>query len=228
MPSPFSNSTFSELLLRKTSGSSAPMAILGGISGSSFGEHEVFDELPLVVFDFETTGLDTKTCRIIEIGAIKYVGRKEVARLSMFVDPKCLINEEITAVTGITQDMLVGAPSIEEALPEFHDFMRGCVGLAHNAEYDCGVLVAESTRLGISCCYTVVCSLKLARALVNCERKNLDALAAHFNLQFESRHRSIGDILVTAEVVWRILEANPQCYTLKDFAPYMEIMDTIV
>lgn len=225
MPSPFSNSGFSDLILRKGTTSQVPLAILGGVTGSSFGKYERLDELPVVVFDFETTGLDTKTCRIIEIGAIKYINRREVERFSMLIDPGLTIDAEITSVTGITPEMLVGAPKIESVLPQFHDFVRGCVGIAHNAEFDCGVLVSESARLGISCDYTVICSLKLARAFVNSERKNLDALAAHYGLEFESRHRSIGDILVTAEVLWRILDANPHCATLKDFESYMQLMD---
>lgn len=227
MPSALANSGFSELLSRKAATTQVPLAVLGGITGSTFPPSARLNELPIVVFDFETTGLDTKTCRIIEIGAIKYINRVEVGRFSMLIDPKTEINAEITQITGITPEMIVGAPTIEHVLHHFHDFLRGCVGVAHNAEFDCGVLVSESARLGITCNYTVLCSLKFARAFVNCERKNLDALAAHYNLKFESRHRSIGDILVTAEVLWRILDENPQLYTLRDCEPYREAMEGV-
>lgn len=228
MPSPFWNSGFSDLLTKRGQVTHAPVAILGGISVSSFAETTFFEEQPIVVFDFETTGLDVSTCRIIEIGAIKYVGRKEVGRFSTLVDPEQELPPETFSITGITSEMLVGQPTLSKVIHQFHEFMRGCIGVAHNAEFDCGVLVHESARFGIRCDYTVVCSLKLARALVNSERKNLDALAAHYNLQFESRHRSIGDILVTADVLWRILDENPQLVTLRDFVPYQETMISVL
>lgn len=224
MPSPFSNSLFHSLLARRQGGDSAPQAILGGVSGSRFSPHSTLSELPLVVFDFETTGLDSKTDRIIEIGAVKYVTRREVERFSYLIHPGRPITDEITQITGITNEMLEGQPSISEVLPAFHDFLRGCVGIAHNAEFDTGFLVAESARLGIQCDYVILCTLRMARDLVKVERKNLDALAAHYRLTFESRHRSIGDILVTANVLWNMLDENKQLACLKDFAPYQEVM----
>lgn len=228
MPSPFWNSTFSNLLARQHAASQTPVAILGGISGSNFGELERFEDLPIVVFDFETTGLDVKTSRIIEIGAIKYLGRKEIARFSTLVNPGIKLPPETFSLSGINDEMLVGKPLADEVLSDFHDFMRGCVGVAHNAEFDCGMLTYESGRVGVRCDYTIVCTLKLARAFSNSERRNLDALAAHYGLSFESRHRSIGDILVTAEVLWKILDAQPQLYKLKDFEPYREPMNIVV
>lgn len=222
MSSPFTNSLFHQLVFQGNRIAATQTALLGGVSGSSFAASSSLRELDLVVFDFETTGLDVKTCRIIEIGAVKFRGGKEVARMSTFLDPGIPIGPEITSITGITPEMLAGAPTAEKVLPEFHDFLRGCVGVAHNAEFDCGMLVHESARLGIKCAYTVLCTLKLARALVKSERKNLDALAQHFGLSFESRHRSIGDILVTSAVLWRILDENPQLITLADLHAYQE------
>jgi DNA polymerase III epsilon subunit-like protein len=70
----------------------------------------------------------------------------------------------------------------------------------------------------------VLCTLKLARALIKIERRNLDALAAHFGLEFESRHRSIGDILVTSEILWRILKEHPGLGTVGAMSPYREAM----
>jgi len=224
MVSPFQNSVFFELITRKRNQNFGPMAIMGGISGSTFSDPEKLSDLPYVIFDFETTGLDTRTARIIEIGAIKYVNRQETERFSALVSPGEKLRPEIVSITGIDDEMLVGQPTIDEVLPAFHDFLRGCLGVAHNAEFDCGILVHESARLGFQCDYHVVCTLKMARALVASERKNLDALAAHYNLTFESRHRSIGDILVTAEVLWHMLDENPSLATIKDLRPYQEVM----
>lgn len=224
MSSPFSNSLFSLLVGRRPQADSTPQAIMGGVTGSRFALSERIATLPLVVFDFETTGLDTRNDRIIEIGAVKFEGRREVARFSQLVDPRRPISDDITRVTGITNDMLVGQPTIDEVLPAFHDILRGCVGVAHNAEFDTRMLVSESARLGIQCDYFVLCTLRMARELVKIERRNLDALAQHYGLAFESRHRSIGDILVTAGVLWNMLDENPRLVSLRDFAPWQEIM----
>ena len=224
MASPFTNSLFHQLLSGQGRKHIDPIDIMGGVSGSTFAPQELLSDLPIVIFDFETTGLDTKTARIIEIGAIKYKNGRELDRFSTLVHPGQKLPPETFGITGINDDMLRDAPKIQDVFHAFHEFMRGCVGVAHNAEFDCNIMTHESARLGISCNYHVICTLKMARALVQCERKNLDALAEHYNLTFESRHRSIGDILVTAEVLWSMLKEHPQLKTLNDFSPFHEPM----
>ena len=201
------------------------LALLGGHTGSRFSVKEHIQDLPIVVFDFETTGLNVKTDRIIEIGAVKYKNRKEIARISTFVHPGQLVSNEITQITGITNDMLKDAPPMAEVLSDFHDFFRGCVGIAHNAEFDSQLLKWESMRLGIHCDYFIICTLKMARQLImHIENRKLDTLASHFGLTFESRHRSIGDILVTAQVFWKLLDENPRLQKLEHFSTFLESM----
>jgi DNA polymerase III epsilon subunit family exonuclease len=224
MASAFQNSIFYQLLNGRSARQVAPLAIMGGVSGSSFAPSAKLSELPVVVFDFETTGLDVKTARIIEIGAIKYRNRKEIGRFSTLVNPGQKLPPETFGLTGINDEMLSDAPSLQNVFYDFHEFMRGSLGVAHNAEFDCNIMLHESARLGMSCQYHVICTLKMARALVQSERKNLDALAAHYNLTFESRHRSIGDILVTAEVLWNMLKEHPELQTLADLNAWQEQM----
>lgn len=225
MASSFQNSLFYQLLRGRTGQQSESLAIMGGVSGSTFASDELLKNLPIVIFDFETTGLDTKTARIIEIGAIKYKNGVEIERFSTLIQPGQKLPPETFGLTGINDDMLKDAPPLRDVFYNFHEFFRGCVGVAHNAEFDCGIMMHESARLGMSCNYHVICSLKMAKALVQSERKNLDALAQHYNLTFESRHRSIGDILVTAEVLWNMLKEHPELQTLGDLQPYHEPMN---
>lgn len=224
MTSQFQNSIFYNILMDKKQQNITPLSIMGGVTGSYFSEHDKFMDQPFVIFDFETTGLDVRTSRIIEIGAIKYFQKKEIGRFSQLINPNIPLSKEITQITGIDDSMLVGMPEAQEVLPAFHDFLRGSIGVAHNAEYDVGMMFHESNRLGISCAYTVICTLKLARAFIKLESRNLDALSKYFNLQFESRHRSIGDILVTAQVLWKILELHPELQTIADLTPFREHM----
>lgn len=221
--SPFSNSIFHNILLGKGRVEAPPTAILGGHVGSSFALDAMLEELPIVFMDFETTGTDTRRCKITEIGAVKYFKRKEIGRFSQLVNPGESLAAEVVALTGITDEMLADAPPAGAVLPQFHEFLRGCVCVAHNAEFDASILAYESVRVGIRCNYHVLCTLKMSRALIkDIERRNLDSLAAYFGLSFESRHRSIGDILVTAGVMWRLLDANPSLRTLKDLMLYRQ------
>lgn len=224
MSTAFSNSIFYDLLFQEQFAPVVTQEILGGSAGSRFRQDALLLDQPIVIFDFETTGLDTKKSRIIEIGAIKYLHQKEIDRISTFVNPQVPIKREITNITGITADMVTDAPLAKTAIPQFHDFLIGCVGFAHNAEFDIGMLFSESHRLGIQLDYTVFCTLKMARQLLKIERRNLDALAKHYGLEFESRHRSIGDIQVTAGVLWNLLAENPQLQTIQDMQPFAELM----
>ena len=169
----------------------------------------------IVVFDFETTGLDPETDRIIEIGAIKLVNLKPVAEFSELVHTSIELTEDIVRLTGITSEMLEGKPEIDDVLPKFLNFIEGSIIIAHNAEFDLSMLKASLSRIGIDLEWPVFCTLKMARDLLpDLERKNLDSLAQHYNLTFEARHRAIGDIKVTVGVLNGMLAKEAKHLTL--------------
>ena len=93
-----------------------------------------------VVFDIETTGFSAAEDRIIEIGAVKITDGAIVDRFSTFVNPEVPIPFEIQQLTHITDDMVLEAPKIEEALPAFLDFVGESALVAHNAGFDVGLL----------------------------------------------------------------------------------------
>lgn len=93
-----------------------------------------------VVFDLETTGLSPVNDRIIEIGAVKMCGGKVTDRFSTFVNPQIPIPFNIESLTGISDSMVENAGTIEEILPEFLEFCKGAVMVAHNAGFDVGFI----------------------------------------------------------------------------------------
>jgi len=93
-----------------------------------------------VVFDLETTGLDSKTNEIIEIGAVKIAGGKIVSTFSTFIKPSVSIPDEITDLTGITNKMVEDSPSINYVLPDFYKYCYGSALVAHNIAFDYGFL----------------------------------------------------------------------------------------
>ena len=95
-----------------------------------------------VAFDLETTGLSSQHDEIIEIGAVILKEGREVDRFQSFVDPGRLLTQKIVDLTGITDEMLKGAPGIGEVLPRFLAFCGDRPLVAHNADFDVGFVSA--------------------------------------------------------------------------------------
>lgn len=182
----------------------------------------MLNEIPMVVFDVETTGLSSENDRIIEIGAIKILDGNVVDQISGLYSTHIPISEVIQKLTGISEDMLEGKPTFEQHLPAFLDFIKGSVLVAHNADFDIGFLKSYCSRAGIDIEWPAFCTLKMAREiLADLERKNLDTLAEHYGLQFEARHRSIGDVKVTIEVLKQMLAQESDSLThWGDLSPF--------
>ena len=89
-----------------------------------------------IAFDIETTGLDPMYDEIIEIGAIKIENGKEIETFSTLIKPEYEINDFITELTGITNEMVQNAPKINEVLTRFMDFIKDSIILGHNINFD--------------------------------------------------------------------------------------------
>lgn len=188
----------------------------------SVSPKDAVKDMPWVVFDFETTGLNYHNDRIIEIGALKMINGEIVDEISTLIEVDIPIPEVVQNITGITPDMLSGQPRIESYLSNFFKFIEGSILIAHNAEFDMSFLSAEASRLGYDINWACFCTLKMARDLLSeLPKKNLDTLAEHYNLQFEARHRSIGDAKVTVAVLNQMLsDEGSHLKTWADFEPY--------
>ncbi len=180
---------------------------------------------PLVIFDFETTGLSATHDKIIEMGAIRFENFKEVRHISTLIDPEMALKPEITRITGITNEDLKGQPNINTVLPEFLNFIDGAILVAHNAEFDMGFLRKCCLEIGLILDWPVLCTLKMARTLLtDLESKSLDRLAQHYQLTFEARHRSIGDVRVTAQVLEKMLaDKGSKISSWRDVTPFRVI-----
>ena len=122
-------------------------------------------ERPIVMLDFETTGLSPEGGdRITEVAALRIAGGQVVERYVSLVNCGVRVPSFITQLTGITQAMVDGAPPVSKVVPELLDFIGGDALSAHNASFDDKFLRAEAARLGLTPGYqSLVCSLKLSR-----------------------------------------------------------------
>lgn len=166
----------------------------------------------LTVFDIETTGLDPKRGhRIIEIGGVR-IERGQIDQTKTFsslVNPECAIPPDAKRIHKITDDTLRDAPTIMAVLPEFLAFAHDSTLVAHNAAFDMGFLDVEK-----ECCWgylelpPCLCTKLLSQSIFpTASRHNLDTLCERFQIPLPSdRHRALADVLLTAQVLLRLLE----------------------
>lgn len=172
-------------------------------------EEKQVDEVPesvkgktYVVYDFETTGLDTRICKIIEIGAVKIIDGKFTETFSTLVNPGEKLEQRIVDTTNITDEMLLGKPTIEDVLPDFNLFCDGAVLVGQNSnEFDYKILlrVAAEQKFCFSSQHedTMVMAKKLLRRVHNYK---LATLAKYFGVVNENAHRALDDAVTTAKV----------------------------
>ncbi|MBN2322233.1 MAG: 3'-5' exonuclease [Spirochaetes bacterium] len=159
----------------------------------------------LFAIDLETTGLyPEKGDRIIEIGAVPVQNGRVLMeeRFETFVDPLVPIPLHITRITGITDDMVIGAPPLIDALVRFLSFIEDCPLVAHNAPFDIGFLDHSLGTLDMAPIRNeVIDTLELSRMVWGPDaRHSLDALLARLGIRYDrgKRHRSITDAYLTA------------------------------
>ena len=164
-----------------------------------------------VAFDLETTGLMPRRDKIIEIGAVIMKRGVEIDRFQTFVDPKCRLTKEVTDLTGITDDMLRGAPQIQEVLPKLLEFIGDRPIVAHNARFDACFVTQECQRQGISFDLTAIDTLILAQNMLpHLNRFKLDIVAKEFELGDFNHHRAADDAVICGQILAKLFEKLEQ------------------
>jgi DNA polymerase III subunit epsilon len=166
-------------------------------------------EVTFCVVDLETTGTSPGVCSITEVGAARYRGGELLGTFQTPVDAPSPVAPAVTALTGITDDALRGAPLIGSVLPALAEFVGGAVLVGHNLRFDVAFLDAalvarDRPAVGLR----AVDTLPLARRLLHDEVPDhrLSTLAAHLHLGHQPTHRALDDALATAELLHALLE----------------------
>jgi DNA polymerase-3 subunit epsilon len=168
----------------------------------------LLDECAFAVVDVETTGMRAGASdRITEIAVVVvHGGRREVV-LDSLINPGRSIPPAVCAITNITNEMVRSAPAFAEMADQVLAALAGRVFVAHNARFDWGFVSAELRRAkAIALDGPQLCTVRLARRLVrNVRSCGLDNLTQHFGFENAARHRAVGDALVTADLLDRLL-----------------------
>jgi len=162
-------------------------------------EHATF-----AVVDLETTGLSCMRHRILEIGLVALRGARVLGTFTTLVDVGAPVPSGITALTGISSDLLEGAPAEGEALLSVASFLaqhRVDALVAHNARFDRGFLERAWREHGMEPALPpFLCSVRTARRYVRAPRYGLDQLVAQLGIPGRARHRALGDAEMTADL----------------------------
>ena len=159
-----------------------------------------------ICIDLETTGLNPKRDRIIEIGAVKVRNGQIVETFQQLIDPKQQLEERVEILTGITLKELEGKPAIQEVLPQLKEFLSEDVLLGHRVLFDYSFLKRAFINEKMPFERKGIDTLKLARRFVTeCESKKLESLCKHYGITHQA-HRALGDALATVELYKKLVE----------------------
>ncbi len=221
----------------KIAGTEEPMKILYGCEG--YYVNDVDDRIVVhgdrnadfhdefVAFDLETTGLSARQDEITEIGAVIMRDGEVIDRFQTFVDPGRKLEKKITDLTGITDEMLKGAPKIAEILPEFLAFCGDRPLCAHNADFDVGFITAACERSGISFQPTYVDTLILAQNLLpKLGKYKLNIVADALSLPDFQHHRASDDAITCGYLLMRFIKMMEEkgLHDLHSVNPAMETL----
>lgn len=172
-------------------------------SDQSISENE------FVVFDLETTGLNSVQNEIIEIGAVKIKNGEVIDEFSSFVKPKVNIPDKITEITGIDDKMVKKADPLEEVFKKFIDFIGKSPLVAHNMDFDYSFIREPLNEFKKLDEVTLIDTLTLARA-VKPKLKNhkLATLVDHYNLELDNHHRALDDARATGYLFLELLKED--------------------
>lgn len=165
--------------------------------------------LDAVALDTETTGLDTTSARLVQIGAVALAAGRvsDDATFETLVDPGVPIPAETTAIHNITDAMVAGAPAADAALRAFDDFAAGRVVIGYAVGFDLAVIAAEAERTGLAWARPRTLCVRLLAALVapQLPDQSLDMLAEWLEVPVADRHSALGDARAAGAIFVRLV-----------------------
>src|SRR5262245_16444300 len=166
-------------------------------------------DVTFCVVDLETTGTSASSDAITEVGAVKYRGSECLGTFQTLVEPGRSVSPGAARLTGISDDVVAGAPALGGVLPAFEEFVGGAVLVGHNLRFDVSFLaaaLAAAERAGIA--LVQVDTVALARRLLGDEVPDcrLATLSRHLHLPRPPTHRALADALATADLLHVLIE----------------------
>ncbi len=167
----------------------------------------LIEDATFICLDTETTGLSPlEGGRICEIAALLSKGGGRLKAFASLINPQIPISPQVSAIHGITDDMVANSPSFEQIAPRLIDILQGGVLVFHNADFDLSFLNAEFENLGLKMPPAVVLdTLKFARCHGNFSRNRLGIIAQELGISSAGWHRAMADTIMTEKIFYHFL-----------------------
>ncbi|MHA6251261.1 PolC-type DNA polymerase III [Oceanobacillus sp. CAU 1775] len=166
------------------------------------------EDATYVVFDVETTGLSAVYDTIIELAAVRIKNGEIIDKFESFANPHKPLSDIIINLTGITDDMLVDAPEVDQVLKDFSSWIGDDILVAHNATFDIGFINQGFEKINLDkLTNPAIDTLELARFLFpQLKNHRLNTLCKHLDIELTQHHRAIYDTEATAYMMWKFLQ----------------------
>lgn len=167
--------------------------------------------IEFVAFDVETTGLSPVANRLVELSGVKFrLAEESVDTFSTLIDPEDSIPPNVTAIHGITDEMVAGAPTAREVVPEFLNWAgENAVFMAHNAPFDVEFMRVNIAKSNLPCPRNpVIDTLVMSRdLLLDLRNHQLKTIVEHFDLPSAGFHRALADSMYVKEIFSRFVNS---------------------
>lgn len=156
-----------------------------------------------VCLDCESTGLDPKKDRLIEIAVRRFNFSQTLQSFEALVNPECDVPEVSQNIHNISNEMLKDKPKVKEVLPDILKMIDGHIIVGHGIGFDIQLIQAEAERSQIPSkiqSQSFIDTLRMARLYGQSPINSLEKLRQHFNIEAEGAHRAMSDVIVNIEV----------------------------
>jgi DNA polymerase-3 subunit epsilon len=161
------------------------------------------------IVDIETTGGSSSREKITEICVVLHDGLRVTDHYTTLVNPERQIPYQITRLTGITNEMVSGAPRFYEVAKKIVELTEGRVFVAHNVNFDYNFIRNEFSTLGFDFKRKKVCTVRLSRKLIPGHRSySLGKICNDLGIVIQARHRAEGDAFATAKLFELLLSKD--------------------
>lgn len=177
----------------------------------------------VVVLDFETTGRCRSIDRITEVAAVRIDGARVTERFVTLANSGRSIPPDVVELTGITNEMLAGAPPAHKVVRALADFIGSDLVVAHNASFDLSFLHAECARIGLRREFESLCTMRLARRVVpGLSSYSLPNIASRLGLAYSGRaHRAEADALLAADLLLLLARSVAAKHSVEEIDPML-------
>src|ERR1700712_2413537 len=163
------------------------------------------------IVDIETTGGHASANGITEIAICIHNGKKVIERYATLVNPRREIPIYISALTGITNEMVENAPNFEDVAHDIYHLLNGKIFVAHNVNFDHSFVRYHLAAAGYELQCNKLCTVRLGRKILpGLPSYSLGKLCRHLGIDNESRHRAAGDAEATARLFSLLLQNDTE------------------